>query len=75
MDSSRLLYKPILATASIHMDHHNHHRHNNKNDYVGMLLEEAEKLYNKLAKEIGDETISDYASKHIIIIITLAITI
>jgi hypothetical protein len=27
-----------------------------------MLLEEAEKLYNKLAKELGDEIISDYAS-------------
>jgi hypothetical protein len=27
-----------------------------------MLIEEAEKLYNKLAKEIGDEIITDYAS-------------
>jgi hypothetical protein len=27
-----------------------------------MLLEEAEKLYNKLTKELGDEIISDYAS-------------
>ena len=27
-----------------------------------MLLEEAEKLYNKLAKGLGDEIISDYAS-------------
>jgi hypothetical protein len=26
-----------------------------------MLLEEAEKLYNKLTKELGDEIISDYA--------------
>ena len=26
-----------------------------------MLLEEAEKLYNKLAKELVDESISDYA--------------
>jgi len=30
--------------------------------YTDMLLEEAEKLYNKLAKELGDEIISDYAS-------------
>jgi hypothetical protein len=30
--------------------------------YTDMLLEEAEKLYNKLAKEIGDEITSDYAS-------------
>ena len=30
--------------------------------YIDMLLEEAEKLYNKLAKELGDEIISDYAS-------------
>jgi hypothetical protein len=31
-------------------------------DYITMLLEEAEKLYNKLAKELVDEIISDYAS-------------
>ena len=31
-------------------------------DYIDMLLEEAEKLYNKLAKELVDESISDYAS-------------
>jgi hypothetical protein len=30
-------------------------------DCIDMLLEEAEKLYNKLAKELGDEIISDYA--------------
>jgi predicted metal-dependent hydrolase len=30
--------------------------------YADMLLEQAEKLYNKLAKELGDEIISDYAS-------------
>jgi hypothetical protein len=30
--------------------------------YTDMLLEEAEKLYNKLAKELGDEITSDYAS-------------
>jgi hypothetical protein len=29
--------------------------------YADMLLEEAEKLYNKLAKESVDEIISDYA--------------
>ena len=28
--------------------------------YADMLLEEAEKLYNKLAKELVDESISDY---------------
>ena len=31
-------------------------------DYISMLLEEAEKLYNKLSKELVDEIISDYAS-------------
>jgi hypothetical protein len=30
-------------------------------DYTYVLIEEAEKLYNKLAKELGDESISDYA--------------
>ena len=31
-------------------------------DCIDMLLEEAEKLYNKLAKELLDEVITDYAS-------------
>ena len=31
-------------------------------DYIDVLLEEAEKLYNKLVKELVDESISDYAS-------------
>ena len=31
-------------------------------DYIDMLLEEAEKLYNKRSKELIDETIIDYAS-------------
>jgi hypothetical protein len=31
-------------------------------DYISMLLEESEKLYDKLAKEWVDEIISDYAS-------------
>jgi hypothetical protein len=31
-------------------------------DCIDVLLEEAEKLYNKLAKELVDESISDYAS-------------
>jgi hypothetical protein len=30
--------------------------------YIDMLLEEAEKLYNKLTKEMADDTISDYGS-------------
>jgi hypothetical protein len=30
--------------------------------YTDMLLEEAEKLYNKLVKKLVDETITDYAS-------------
>jgi hypothetical protein len=30
-------------------------------DYITMLIEQAEKLYNKLAKELGEESISDYA--------------
>ena len=29
-------------------------------NYIDMLLEESEKLYNKLAKEMADEVISDY---------------
>jgi hypothetical protein len=31
-------------------------------NYLDVLIQEAEKLYNKLAKELGDEIISDYAS-------------
>jgi hypothetical protein len=31
-------------------------------DYIDMLIQEAEKLYDKLAKELGDEIITDYAS-------------
>ena len=31
-------------------------------DCIDVLLEEAEKLYNKLVKELVDESISDYAS-------------
>jgi hypothetical protein len=31
-------------------------------DYISMLIEEAEKLYNKLAKELVDESISNYVS-------------
>ena len=31
-------------------------------DYIDVLLEEAEKLYNKLVKELVDESISDYGS-------------
>jgi hypothetical protein len=30
-------------------------------DYISVLIKEAEKLYDKLAKELGDESISDYA--------------
>ena len=30
-------------------------------DYIDVLIQEAEKLYNKLAKELEDESISDYA--------------
>jgi hypothetical protein len=37
-------------------------QHYPSQDYITMLLEEAEKLYNKLAKELVDEIISDYAS-------------
>jgi hypothetical protein len=31
-------------------------------DYIDVLIQEAEKLYNKLAKELGDESISDCPS-------------
>ena len=30
-------------------------------DYISMLIEEAEKVYNKLTKELVDESVSDYA--------------
>ena len=30
-------------------------------EYIDVLIQEAEKLYNKLAKELGDESIIDYA--------------
>ena len=30
-------------------------------DYISTLLEESQKLYNKLAKELVDESINDYA--------------
>ena len=30
-------------------------------DYISVLIEEGEKLYNKLVKELVDESISDYA--------------
>jgi hypothetical protein len=29
-------------------------------DYIDVLIQEAEKLYNKIAKELGDKSISDY---------------
>ena len=29
-------------------------------DYISMLIEEAEKVYNKLTKELVDESVSDY---------------
>ena len=35
---------------------------NRSQDYTDMLKEEAEKLYNKLVKELVDESISDYTS-------------
>ena len=43
-------------------------------DYIDMLIEEAEKLYNKLTKEWVDQIIIDYAS-NISFIITIVITI
>ena len=35
---------------------------NRSQDYISMLLEESDKLYNKLAKELVDESISNYVS-------------
>ena len=35
-------------------------------DYISMLLEESEKLYNKLAKELVDEILTEVAAKNII---------
>ena len=32
-------------------------------DYIDMLIEEAEKLYTSLIKEMADETIDEYVSK------------
>ena len=34
-----------------------------KADYVGMLLEEAEKLYEGITKQIANEAIDEYISK------------
>jgi hypothetical protein len=34
-----------------------------ENDYIEMLIEEAEKLYNRITKEMVDETIIEYVSK------------
>jgi hypothetical protein len=35
---------------------------NRSQDYISMLLEESDKLYNKLAEELVDESISNYVS-------------
>ena len=43
------------ATAS-----YGQHQHPSQ-DYIDVLIQEAEKLYNKLTKELGDEIIIDYA--------------
>jgi hypothetical protein len=37
--------------------------HLSENDYIEMLIEEAEELYNRIAKEVVDETIIEHVSK------------
>jgi hypothetical protein len=37
--------------------------HLSENVYIEMLIEEAEKLYNRITKEMVDETIIEYVSK------------
>jgi len=40
---------------------HGQHQQYQSQDYISMLIEEAEKLYNKLTREWVDQIIMDYA--------------
>src|ERR1044072_94517 len=64
---SRLIYHNTPSTANYNSQGYDTASYGQQQQYpsqayTDMLLEEAEKLYNKLAKELGDEIISDYAS-------------
>jgi hypothetical protein len=37
--------------------------HLSENDYIEMLIQEAEELYNRITKEVVDETIIEHVSK------------
>jgi hypothetical protein len=59
----------IRSKQEQQLQHHHHHQQQYPSHaYTDMLLEETEKLYNKLAKELGDEIISDYAHRYNLIL-------
>ena len=63
---SSLIYHNTSSTADYSgqyysTDSYGQQQQHPSQDYIDMLIQEAEKLYNKLAKELGDESISDYA--------------
>lgn len=65
---SQLIYHNTPSTANYNSQYYDTASYGQQQQYpsqvyTDMLLEEAEKLYNKLAKELGDEIISDYVSR------------
>ena len=64
---SRLIYHNTPSAANYNNQYYDTSSYGQQQQYpshayTDMLLEEAEKLYNKLAKELVDESISDYTS-------------
>ena len=64
---SHLIYHNTPSTANYNNQYYDSASYGQQQQYpsqayTDMLLEEAEKLYNKLAKELVHESISDYAS-------------
>jgi hypothetical protein len=62
---SRLIYHNTPSTANYNSQYYDTASYGQQQQYpshayTDMLLEEAHKLYDKLAKELGDEIISDY---------------
>jgi hypothetical protein len=63
---SRLIYHNSPSTANYNSQYYDTSSYGQQQQYpsqayIDMLLEEAEKLYNKLVKKLVDETITDYA--------------
>ena len=61
-----LIYHNTFSTADYSgqyysTDSYGQQQQHPSQDYIDMLIQEAEKLYNKLAKDLEDESISDYA--------------